>query len=204
MSDPARWAEVWEELGLCGDPALHAELRRRYAEPQRAYHTLQHITECLDLLQQARGLAQRPAEVELAIWFHDAIYDTSRHDNEQRSAEWARHELCKAGASDEIAGRVHELVMVNWHAAQPVGENQCLLSDIDLAILGAPPSRFDEYERQVREEYQHVPMSAYKAARSQVLQGFLSRPRIYLTDGFHERREQPARSNIERSLRQLS
>jgi len=204
VSNLSRWDAVWKELGLSGDPELHADLRQRYSASSRRYHTLHHLVECLELFEQTRELASHPAEVELALWFHDAIYDVRRNDNEQRSAEWARRALRKAGASDAVADRVYELVMVTRHEAEPADEDQDLLSDIDLGILGARPSRFDEYERQIREEYKHVPTPTFKAVRRQVLQGFLARTRIYQTDWFHERYERAARSNIERSLRQLS
>ncbi len=204
MSNLARWAEVWEELGLKSDPELHADLRLRYSSSSRHYHTLHHLMECLELFAETRELAEHPAEVELALWFHDAIYEVRRHDNEIRSAEWARRALRKAGADDAVTERIYELVMVTRHEGQPVTPDQQLLSDIDLAILGARSSRFDEYERQVREEYKHVPSPTFKALRRQILQGFLARPRIYYTQWFYERRERLARGNIDRSLRQLS
>jgi predicted metal-dependent HD superfamily phosphohydrolase len=204
MSNLARWSEVWEELGLKADPELHADLRLRYSSSARHYHTLHHLMECLELFAETRQLAEQPAEVELALWFHDAIYEVKRHDNEIRSAEWAQRALRKAGADDALVARIYELVMVTRHEGQPATPDQQLLSDIDLAILGARPSRFDEYERQVREEYKHVPSPTFKAVRRQLLQGFLARPRIYHTQWFYERRERLARGNLERSLRQLS
>jgi predicted metal-dependent HD superfamily phosphohydrolase len=204
VSSLARWSEVWEELGLKADPELHADLRLRYSSSSRHYHTLHHLMECLELFAETRDLAEHPAEIELALWFHDAIYEVKRHDNEVRSAEWAQRALRKAGADDALVTRVYDLVMVTRHDGQPVTADQQLLSDIDLAILGARPSRFDEYERQVREEYKHVPSPTFKAVRRQILQGFLARPRIYHTQWFYERRERLARGNIDRSLRQLS
>ena len=147
MSNLARWSEVWEELGLKADPELHADLRLRYSSSSRHYHTLHHLMECLELFAETRELAEHPAEVELALWFHDAIYEVKRHDNEIRSAEWAQRALRKAGADDAVITRVYDLVMVTKHDGQPVTRDQELLSDIDLAILGARSSRFDEYER---------------------------------------------------------
>jgi len=204
MSSLARWAEVWAELGLKGDPELHADLRLRYSETQRAYHTLHHVMECLELLEETRALARRPAEIELAIWFHDAIYDPRRHDNEQRSAEWAQRELRKAGAADTVTARIVELVMVTRHDAAPQDGDQELMLDIDLAILGARPSRYAEYERQIRQEYRHVPLPTYRAVRRMLLLGFLQRPQLYHTAWFRERRERTARANLERSIRALS
>lgn len=204
MSVLARWDEIWIELGLKPEPELHAELRHCYSESHRAYHTLHHIRECLELLEGLRERAERPAELELAIWFHDALYDVRRSDNEVRSAEWARNVLRRAGAPQAQAQRVHDLVLVTRHNAE-VGEGDAqLLSDIDLAILGAGPARFDEYEKQVRREYHHVPKVLFNPARRKILREFLARPRIYLTKPMFEAREAAARSNLERSLRQLA
>ena len=90
MSTIARWNATWHELGLSAPPRLFDELSSRYREEQRAYHTLQHLDECFAQLDSARTLAERPAEVELALWFHDAIYDTRAADSEDQSAAWAR------------------------------------------------------------------------------------------------------------------
>ena len=133
----ARWKQPWAELGLEARMELHADLRNAYSEPERAYHTLHHISECLQLLQQTQGLAQSSASIELAIWFHDAIYDPRRSDNEERSALWAQAELRRAGASPALQDRITSLVMVTRHDGEPQTRDEELMSDIDLAILGA-------------------------------------------------------------------
>jgi predicted metal-dependent HD superfamily phosphohydrolase len=65
------------------------ELIHAYSSPDRYYHNLTHIQDCLSVFDQTSSLVAHPKEVELAIWFHDAVYDTRRSDNEQKSAEWA-------------------------------------------------------------------------------------------------------------------
>lgn len=200
----ARWAEPWQALGLEVRMELQAELRHRYSEPHRAYHTLHHVAECLQLLQQARGLGLASAELELALWFHDAIYDPRRSDNEVRSASWAQRELRRAGAPIGLQDRVVALVMVTTHSEAPQTEDEALMSDIDLAILGSGPARFDEYERQVRREYQHVPLRQYRAARRKLLIDFVERPHIYLTPEFRDSREASARANLQRSIERLT
>jgi predicted metal-dependent HD superfamily phosphohydrolase len=79
-----------------------------------------------------------------------------------------------------------------------------LLVDIDLAILGSAPARFDEYERQVRREYGHVSDENWRVGRARVLQSFLARPRIYATDAYRDALESRARDNLSRSLAALS
>lgn len=200
----ARWKQPWDDLGLKARMELHADLRKRYSEPHRAYHTLHHIAECLQLLEQTQKLAISSPCLELAIWFHDAIYDPRKADNEERSAEWAQRELRRAGASLELQQRVIDLVMVTCHNGAPQTPDEELMSDIDLAILGTGVSRFDEYEQQVRQEYRHVPTQQFRPARKKILTEFLERDRIYFTEWFRERREAQARANLQRSLTRLA
>lgn len=197
---PERLGTCFRDLGLQAPAGLFEELRTAYAEPQRAYHTAQHIDECLGTLD----LAERNAPVELALWFHDAVYDPRRADNEQRSAAWARAGVLAAGCEEAVAQRVHDLVLATrTHEATGDDPDTRLLLDIDLAILGAAPARFAEYERQVRAEYAHVPQEAFRAGRARILAGFLARERLYATVVFHDALEQRARANLQESLARL-
>lgn len=198
---PVSWRRAWAGIGAAGEgTALFERLKAAYAEPQRHYHTLQHLGECLALFDGARTLADRPHEVELALWFHDAVYEVKRHDNEQRSADWAREALRDAGVGGDAAQRVHDLVMATRHTAVPAGRDERLLVDIDLSILGAERARFDEYERQIRREYAYVPGFLFRRKRREILKGFLDRPAIYGTPHFHDALEARARENLARAI----
>lgn len=202
----ASWQRLWGELGATTiSGGLMNQLVAAYSERQRHYHTLQHLRECLAHFDAAAPLARRPAEVELALWFHDAVYDPQAGDNEERSAQWARDSVLAAGCDAAAAQRVHDLVLATKRHVAPAGEpDAALLLDVDLAILGALPGRFDEYERQIRAEYAHVEAAAFRARRAGVLRGFLERPRLYLTDVFHDALEARARANLQRSVAALS
>jgi predicted metal-dependent HD superfamily phosphohydrolase len=196
-----RWTQCWEALGAARvDEGLCRDVLARYSEPHRAYHTLQHLEECLARLDESRSLAERPAEIELALWFHDAIYDVRQHDNEERSADWARASSEAAGLPVDVCERVHQLVLITRHNATPSTADEALLVDIDLSILGADPQRYDEYDAAIRQEYAWVPLPVYTFKRRAILKGFLERERIFLTPTFHDRFEQQARSNLRRSL----
>lgn len=193
------WQRAWSGIGAAGEgDALFAQLMAAYAEPQRHYHTQQHLGECLLAFDDARALAGHPDEVELALWFHDAIYDVKGHHNEQRSADWARDALRDAGVSTDAAQRVHDLIMATRHTAVPSGRDEPLLVDIDLSILGAERARFDEYEQQIRKEYAYVPGFLFRRKRREILKGFLDRSAIYSTPHFHDMLEARARDNLHR------
>jgi predicted metal-dependent HD superfamily phosphohydrolase len=195
---------TWNGLGVeaPGDH-LYEELVTRYSAPERHYHTLQHLDECFARLAESRQLAEHAHEIELALWFHDAIYDVRRQDNEERSASWAEEVSLRAGLSQRVAACVRDLIVATRHDAVPDSGDSRLLVDIDLAILGAPVKRFDEYERQVRQEYAWVPDILFRHKRREVLEIFLARPHIFSTDYFHARYEAQARANLERSIAAL-
>jgi len=149
-------------------------------------------------------LAQRPGEVELGLWFHDAVYRTWKKDNELRSAQWAKEFLTACGAPGEVGARMHALVMATCHVSDELHGDAALIVDIDLSILGEPPEIYDAFERNVRKEYWWVPRRRFAAARSSVLRSFLSRPTIYHWPLLRERYEAPARANLERALAALA
>jgi predicted metal-dependent HD superfamily phosphohydrolase len=197
----ASWIDAWRGLHVrTADDAVLDALLARYSEPHRAYHTLQHLDECLEALARERMHATRPAEIALALWFHDAIYDVHRHDNEEQSAEWAQDALLAAGADADAAGRVHALVMATCHHAQPEDADAQLLVDIDLSILGAPAARFAEYERQIRVEYAHVPPEVFEPRRREILGRFLARDPLYLTASVRDRLEAQAHLNLRQAI----
>ena len=198
------WQRAWREIGASGDgEALRQRLTDAWREPQRRYHTLQHLAECLAHLEPVRAQAAAAAEVELGLWFHDAVYEVRGHDNEAKSAAWAGQALAAAGVAAAPAGRVHALVMATRHAALPETADEALLVDIDLAILGAPEERFDQYEAQVRAEYAWVDEAVFRSRRIDVLTGFLARPTIYATAHFRTQLEAAARTNLARSIARL-
>lgn len=194
------WLHTWSELQHTPPLGLYEQLLQAYSEPQRHYHTLQHLAECLQLQSESAHLAQRPAEIAIALWFHDAVYDVKAHDNEARSADWAVTALQAAGVSAAVQTRVHALIMVTEHTAAPLEGDAALLVDIDLAILGAAPARFAEYERQIQQEYAWVPEDVFVEKRRAVLQGFVTRAQIYSTAFFHQMLEAPARANLQKAL----
>lgn len=164
------------QLGGGPASATHTLLMHCWAEPHRRYHTLQHLEECLALAGTwGRELsAADQATLALVLWFHDAVYDTRRKDNEQQSAELADAELDRLGVAWERRARIVQLVMATEHSTPvPAGDLLTdLLLDVDLAILGAPTPRFNEYEDQVRDEYGWVEERAYQEGRGKVMAHF--------------------------------
>lgn len=201
IADPANyvftsldyWLPLAERTGVVGDAAgWHERLVKGYGEPQRAYHSRQHLEECLSVFDEAKGFMQKPDLIEMALWFHDAVYDPKSGENEALSAAMALEAL----GGTETAHEVARLIMLTKSHEPGEGPDDVWIIDIDLAIFAQPSSRVLEYERQIREEYAWVPEEVYREKRAEVLTGFLSRDHIYLTAWAKDRFEERARENL--------
>jgi len=199
-----RFADLWVRLGGHGDvtPRLESVLRR-WQEPHRRYHGLDHLRDCLALLDESPATGREHDLAEAALWYHDVICRPGAPDNEARSAELALAALAEGGVPQATAEHVAQLVRLTDHAAppdDPVGELVC---DVDLSILGRPTEEFEEYERRIQEEYRQMPEALYRVGRARVLANLLSRDPLFRTEHFRRRYEVSARHNLRRSLASL-
>lgn len=188
--------------------AQWAALRAAYAVPARAYHDFAHVQEVLRHYHDvAEGPGWRqPVEAWLAVLYHDAIYQPGRKDNEARSAELALREIAENWPGAGIdAPRVAELILLTARhgllAPGDVDRDAALFLDCDMAILGASAQAFDAYDHGIASEYAgHVPRWLFRIHRRRFLKVLLEKPRIFLSDYFHQRYDAPARANLRRRL----
>ncbi|MCO1336173.1 hypothetical protein MO867_17720 [Microbulbifer sp. OS29] len=168
----SRWLNLMKGAKLPGSIPCFEKLIAAYSEGHRYYHTGHHIDAMLRHLDQVSDLAEHPYEVELAIWFHDAIYKPFSSNNEEYSALWAREFLLNAGYNPRSTERVYQLIMATCNSHAPASIDEKLIIDIDLTILGASEETFDAYETQVRKEYRLVPLMIYQKKTQQAVKGF--------------------------------
>lgn len=185
--------------------AVSQALTRRYEEPHRAYHGLAHVEALLQCQFSHRQWVRDPLAMMLAIWFHDAIYDTRRQDNELQSAALAGEMLTEAGMPAALVDSVQRKVLATqrheWTDGDP---DTALFLDMDLAILASDEAAYDAYAAQIAREYDWVPEAAYRQGRRKVLEGFLQRPAIYFTPQLQSAWEARARRNLARELAALA
>ena len=195
------WAQFSAELNLDNKQVeeLYSLLINAYTEPQRHYHTFQHIVECLDLFHQIKEQLNDTIAVELAIWFHDVIYDPKAINNEEQSAELMQKSCSNLLASDQIQKVYDWIIATKKHQALTDQDLNYLL-DIDLAILGNSTARFAEYEQQIQQEYTWVESDLYKLKRAEVLQYFYQMQPIYQTHYFNHLFEDQAKQNLLKML----
>ncbi|MCB5908228.1 HD domain-containing protein [Streptomyces pinistramenti] len=202
-----RWAAaVTSARGPEGpDPAPYADnLLARWAEPQRRYHTLAHLTAVLDRIDELAAHADDLCVVRLAAWFHDAVYRPDRSENEERSAALAERALPELGVGPARTAEVARLVRLTvTHDPGPDDRDGEVLCDADLAVLAGPPAAYAAYAAAVREEYAFVPDPDFTAGRATVLRQLLSLPRLFRTPTGQDRWEHPARRNLATELELL-
>jgi predicted metal-dependent HD superfamily phosphohydrolase len=184
-------------------------LRRRYAEPHRFYHNQVHIDALLGALADESRHIASPAAVELAVWYHDAIYDPGAADNEARSAALLTAEMSDLACSSVVSAAEamvratadHDLLM---NLPDRLRKDTAIFLDLDMAVLGANAVDYDIYEAGIAAEY--VPVhgwTAFRSGRATFLRGMLARERLYHTNRFHLRLDTPARVNLQRALQAL-
>ncbi|GLR91885.1 hypothetical protein GCM10007857_86030 [Bradyrhizobium iriomotense] len=177
------------------------ELAAAYAAPGRYYHNLSHIEDCLAALARVEELSAREREIlSEAIWWHDVVYDPTRSDNEEISAQLAERHV-----RDDISHEVGRLIrLTKTHEIQADDRLGAILISIDLSILAAEPARYDAYAAAIRQEFIHVRDADYRAGRARVLRQFAARPIIYPDAGFAAKYDRRARDNLARELASLS
>ncbi|HLQ38752.1 MAG TPA: metal-dependent phosphohydrolase [Planctomycetota bacterium] len=175
-------------------PCLLLELTRRYSEPHRHYHTIEHIAA---MLHHGRGLQLSDAQL-LAIWFHDAVYDPRALDNEERSAALAVQLLPAAGFAAPLVALVQRIVLDTKTHVPSLPESAAVI-DLDLGSLALPWEKFRRNSAFIRAEYAHVPDAEFVAGRRAFLQRMLDRPRLFWT-AFGAPLEPLARGNLARAI----
>lgn len=200
MKQKTRWTALMNRMGLDENAETYEALIKLYSEKHRFYHNLTHIEAALIHLENTSELAQHLSEIEIALWFHDAIYAPFSTTNELDSANLAVDFLTKNQVNKDIVNRVYQLIMATEHNVELKSSDEKLMVDIDLSILGCSAKHYEQFECNVRKEYKWVPYFLYKKKRKEILQSFLERERIYHHQYFFERLEQQARINLKNAI----
>ena len=147
------------------------------------------------------------AIVTAAACFHDAVYEPSAADNEERSARLAETQLASLDWPAERCAVVAELVRATaGHLADgdvtaaPARWEEQVLLDADLAVLGADPAGYAAYVTGVRGEYAHLSTADWATGRANVLERLLARRSLYLTEPARSWWGARARANLTAEL----
>ncbi len=196
--DRPRFELLWRRR-IGGDAgAVFDQIDALYREPHRRYHTAAHIEHCLRQFDLAADRMDEPDAVEMALWFHDAIYDIPVRDNELRSAALFTARAGGRGA-EKFRSNVYDLIMATTHLEPPPRtRDESFMLDIDLSSFGRPWEEFLDDSRSVRAELAHLSDAEFASRQKKFLASLAARPVFCFTEFFRERHEARARANIER------
>lgn len=202
--ESSRFDAVWKRNTLTGDAdaGIGARLLERYSESGRYYHTVDHIGFCLSVFDQARSLCLNPDAVELALWFHDAVFNFPVDNNERMSAELFL-QVSESALPDDLRDRVYRLVMATRHLGPPVDPDEQIMVDIDLSSFGQRWELFNTDGENVRRELDYLTDSEFFPNQIEFMSKLVARQHFYNTRWFREQFEATARENVARYLKDL-
>lgn len=183
-------------------PELRSDLMTCWNEPQRRYHNETHLRSVLRAVDalEADGETFDSTAVRLAAWLHAAVFDPAGSENNEKSALLAERRLDPAAPVEEVARLIR---LMGGHRVDVGDLNGAVLSDADLAVLGADPETYDTYAADVRHEFAHVPGERFVAGRVAALEGLLERRSVFFTRAGRDMWEKQAHANLNRELGML-
>lgn len=196
---------AWQQH-VSADVRLLDRVVARHRERHRRYHTADHVVwvvrHVLELARTER--VDDVGAVVAAAFYHDAIYEPTHPANERASARLATRDLDSLDWPPERCERVAAMIEGTAAHLDPPDLDHAVLFDADLAVLGAEPAAYSEYQHQIRSEFRHLDDGEWMHGRREVLTRFLDRTSIYSTATGRERWERRARANIAAELATLS
>jgi predicted metal-dependent HD superfamily phosphohydrolase len=180
------------------------EIIEQYSRRGRFYHNLKHIANLFHLFDEQASLAQNPALVGFAIFYHDLVYDTLRNDNEERSALKAKEHLTLLNLKPSFIENVVALILAtkahSVDTSTPVQNDVAFFLDLDLAVLGEDWKDYEYYSNNIRNEFLQYPDPIFKSGRKNALYQLLQKETIYYTPYFQRKLESRARHNMQREI----
>ena len=143
-------------------------------EPNRHWHNQDHL---LDLLEQINldfdsGLISltEKKKLQMVALFHDIVYDPSRTDNEERSADFMIS-LCE---NRELLKDVYQVILdTKTHtSSSPLSEK---FNKYDMNIVERDYDSLLKWEEGIRKEYSMYSDEEYKAGRVKFLESLLDK-----------------------------
>jgi predicted metal-dependent HD superfamily phosphohydrolase len=205
--DKQRFLALWSRCQTgdrkgVGAEAVYKEVKDFYSEPGRHYHTPKHIEHCLAQFDLVADELENPDAVEVAIWFHDLVFEPNADDNELQSAR-RFVELANDSMEDEFKSTVYDLIMATAPPRIPKTTDQKFMLDIDLSSFGLPWKEMLRDSIAVRQESPQLSDAEFFPGQRAFLESLVKREHFYFTEFFRSRIEETARSNINRYLENL-
>ena len=182
---------------------LWTEIEKNHSSKKRHYHTLQHLENLLSQLTNVKKEIKNWETILFTLYYHDLIYNATKSDNEEKSAELAEKRMKEISVSSEIIEQCKKQILATKSHHKSIDSDTNYFTDADLSILGSGWDTYQLYCKNVRKEYAIYPAFIYNPGRKKVLNHFLSMDRIFKTDFFYYKFETQAKQNLQQELDSL-
>jgi predicted metal-dependent HD superfamily phosphohydrolase len=99
---------------------LWKEVDMNYSDGNRHYHTLEHLENLWEQLNEVKNLINDWDTILFTLYYHDIIYNPLRNDNEEKSAELMEDRLTAMGLPKIMVDKCKAQIMATQkHLARP-------------------------------------------------------------------------------------
>jgi len=168
--------QIMNSLGVLTEFALnitYAEIKEKYSEPHRYYHTFTHIEFLIKKINEffGKGLIIKEERdiLILTALFHDIIYNPQKTDNELQSVNFLKSKMFTK-MTPEIQ-KVCDIILATKSHNKTGDKLTDMFCGLDMWYLtnGTFIEIFED-ERKIFKEYQFVDYDTYKMERCKFLQ----------------------------------
>ena len=177
-----------------------SEVEENYTNRKRYYHTLVHLENLFQILTPIKTKINDWDTLLFTLFYHDVIYNATKSDNEEKSAELAIVRMQTIGIENTQIEKCKAQILATKKHLYSTDSDTNYFTDADLSVLGQDWETYSNYYKNVRKEYAIYPNILYNPGRKKVLKHFLSMEKIYKTDYFYQEFEQKAKENLEQEL----
>jgi predicted metal-dependent HD superfamily phosphohydrolase len=194
------WEQLAASVGLDGADSrrIWGIILDKYSENHRYYHTLEHIQDMVQKRLDIADLISDKTLTDLAIFFHDIIYDPKSKVNEEESANLFRSIFQATENGVDVPKICNFILQTKYHEVlDSTEEDLKLFIDMDMSILGSHPNDYRTYAMNIRREYSHMNDADFCSGRGRFLGEMLNEARfIFASDHYRIHLEEKAKANI--------
>jgi len=148
------------------------DLEKRWREPHRYYHNIDHLILILkdiekDIDFKHLSIYEKHA-ILLAAFFHDAVYDPKKDDNEEKSVKIFRFAF--KNTDPKMTSTVSDLIMVTKYRKRPITKLKRILWDADNAGFKKGYSWLFKTEKLIQKEYSYLPKEKFREGKIKFLE----------------------------------
>jgi predicted metal-dependent HD superfamily phosphohydrolase len=184
---------------------FYSDLEHEY-KTSRYYHDLNHIEHLLNYMNDFYLCLEDKLILELAIWFHDSIYNSKSKDNEINSVFYLINFLNNVPNFNllnfKFSVPVFKMILCTRHNNTSTTRLEKIMCDIDLRD-GFNEGHYMDNSINIKKEFSHLSDEEWIEGRINFLNDFLKRKRIYQTDEYYNKYEEQAKLNLNKELNYL-